>query len=166
MAQLTSAQKDVVRTELLLHVATLKSLRSDRPGVPGQTLMCAPYRVHRDYTKTHSCWRPRPEAEEQGGYVFCHNDLSQHNVLVDPETLTIKAIVDWEYGGFWPEWFERPYWERTGPSVPLQGELDDVERCRDWLAAQCEEVVMPHLLSLQEKLQKDQEKDVEGAIQT
>lgn len=157
MVQLTNEQKEVVTVELLQHVATLKALRSDTPGVPGQTLMCPPLRVHRGYTKTHSCWRPRPEAVEKEGYVFCHNDLSQHNVLVDPDTLKIKAIVDWEYGGFWPEWFERPYWEREGPGAPLEGELDDVVRCREWLAAQCEEVVMPHLLSLQDKLDRDRE---------
>lgn len=29
-------------------------------------------------------------------YVFCHHDLSQHNIIVEPETLKIAAIVDWE----------------------------------------------------------------------
>jgi hypothetical protein len=24
----------------------------------------------------------------------------QHNVIVDPATLKIKAIIDWEFGGF------------------------------------------------------------------
>ncbi|KAH6619143.1 hypothetical protein B0J18DRAFT_481451 [Chaetomium sp. MPI-SDFR-AT-0129] len=132
MSQLAEDQKQVVTKELLTHVATLKSLRSDTPG-------------------HHSCWKPKPEIE-QGGYVFCHNDLGQHNVIVDPETLKINAIIDWEYGGFWPEWFERPYWERKGPSAPLSGEEDDTERCREWLLAHCVEVEMEHIRSLKEKL--------------
>ncbi|KND86416.1 hypothetical protein TOPH_08962 [Tolypocladium ophioglossoides CBS 100239] len=61
----------------------------------------------------------------------------------DPSTLRIKAIIDWEFGGFWPEWFERPFWKRPGPSVALEGEEDDVQRCRDWLTTHCAEVIMP-----------------------
>ncbi|KAK4140851.1 kinase-like domain protein [Dichotomopilus funicola] len=133
ITQLMEEQKQVVTKELLEHIATLKSLRSDTPGVPGQTLLYTPNRAY-------SC------------YVFCHNDLGQHNVIVDPETLKINAIIDWEYGGFWPEWFERPYWERKGPSAPLAREEDDAERCREWLLTHCVEVEMEHLRSLKEKL--------------
>ncbi|GAB1311840.1 hypothetical protein MFIFM68171_02050 [Madurella fahalii] len=124
MSQLTEEQKQVVTKELLEHIATLKSLRSDTPG---------------------------PDLEK-GSYVFCHNDLGQHNVIVDPETLKINAIIDWEYGGFWPEWFEQPYWKRKGTGAALQGEEDDTERCREWLLAHCVKVEMQHLLSLKEKL--------------
>ncbi|TQN65861.1 hypothetical protein CSHISOI_09555 [Colletotrichum shisoi] len=119
MSQLAKEQKQAVTKELLNHIATLKSLRSDTPGVPGQPLLCAPNRVHSRLWKHHSCWRPRPDIEK-GNYVFCHNDLGQHNVIVDPQTLKINAIIDWEYGGFWPEWFEQPYWEREGPGAPLK----------------------------------------------
>ena len=99
MAQLTEEQKQVVTKELLERVATLKSLRSDTLGVPGQTLLCAPNRVHSRFWKHHTCWRPKPDIEK-GDYVFCHNDLGQHNVIVDPETLKTNAVIDWEYGGF------------------------------------------------------------------
>lgn len=157
MSQLTEEQKRLVTArlvtaELLEHVATLKSLRSDTPGVPGQTLLCAPNRVHSQFWKHHTCWRPKPEIVEGASYVFCHNDLGQHNVIVDPDTLEIKAIIDWEYGGFWPEWFEQPYWERKQPSAPLGGEEDDRERCRGWLLAHCIQVEMEHLRSLKERL--------------
>ena len=37
--------RKVVEKELLRHIATLKSLRSDPPGVPGESLMVAPQRV-------------------------------------------------------------------------------------------------------------------------
>jgi hypothetical protein len=39
----------------------------------------------------------------------------------------IKAIIDWEYAGFYPPEFERPFYLRPGPSIALPGEVDDVE---------------------------------------
>ncbi|KZZ97359.1 Protein kinase-like domain protein [Moelleriella libera RCEF 2490] len=151
MRSLSEEQKEVVCKELLEHVATLKSLRSDSPGVPGQTLLCAPNRIHSRFWKYHSCWRPKPGMEEgKESYVFCHNDLGQHNIIVDPETLKINAIIDWEYG----EWFEQPYWKREGPGAPVGDEEDDRERCREWLLVHCDEVEMQHLPSLEEKLGK------------
>jgi len=139
MKELKEEEKEVVMQELEDHVATLRRLRSDTPGVPGESFMCPPQRVTSNGWKIDSCWRPY---EEKGDYVFCHNDLGQHNVIVDPGTLRIKAIIDWEFGGFWPEWFERPFWKRPGPSVVLEGEEDDVQRCRDWLTTHCAEVIM------------------------
>lgn len=52
---------------------------------------------------------------EGAEYGFCHNDLSQHNVIVDSRTLKIAAIIDWEYVRFWPEYFEGAFYERPGP---------------------------------------------------
>lgn len=158
MAELSDDDKRVVEVELLNHLATLRSLRSDTPGVPGEQLLCPPLRVHRQSWKQNSCWRPRKQIINKEAYVFCHNDLSQHNILVDPQTLKINAIIDWEFGGFWPEWFERPFWERLGPSAALDAEEDDVERCRQWLLDNCDEVVMPRLLGLNEKLKHDSDK--------
>lgn len=126
--------------ELEQHVATLRSLPSDTPGVPGETLLCPPQRITSRQWELNSCWRPN---KVKGDYVFCHNDLGQHNVIVDPDTLKIKAIIDWEFGGFWPEWFEKPFWIRPGPSVALEGEEDDVQRCRQWLSDHCEEAEIP-----------------------
>lgn len=37
---------------------------------------------------------------ESEDVVFCHNDLSTHNVVVDPATLKVKAVL--EYSGFYP----------------------------------------------------------------
>ena len=140
MSELSEEDKQVVRKEIVQHVQTLRTLRSRTPGVPGEPLMCPPQRVTGNQWKTNSCWRPR---EQDGDYVLCHNDLGQHNILVDPKWLRITAIIDWEFGGFWPEWFERPFWERPGPSAALEGEQDDVERCRRWLISHCDEVVIP-----------------------
>lgn len=140
MKDLRLEEKKTVARELEQHMATLKSLRSDTPGVPGESLLCPPQRVTSNQWKINSCWEPKKGNAE---YVFCHNDLGQHNVIVDPNSLQIKAIIDWEFGGFWPEWFERPFWRRPGPSVALEGEEDDIQRCRDWLMDHCTEVIMP-----------------------
>ncbi|KAH6635196.1 phosphotransferase enzyme family-domain-containing protein [Chaetomium sp. MPI-SDFR-AT-0129] len=55
-------------------------------------------------------------------YVFCHNDLHQNNILVDPSTLKITAILDWEYAGFYPAWVECPAacYTRLGDCVGLE----------------------------------------------
>src|SRR3954462_2967955 len=33
------------------------------------------------------------------GVRLCHNDLGQHNILVNTKTLKIKYIIDWEFSG-------------------------------------------------------------------
>lgn len=68
-------------------------------------------------------WKMKPRETED--LVFCHNDLSTHNIIVDPETLKVKGVIDWEYAGFYPKEFEGMYFRRPGPSVALEGEVDD-----------------------------------------
>ncbi|KAJ1968242.1 hypothetical protein IWQ62_001361 [Dispira parvispora] len=36
---------------------------------------------------------------------FCHGDLALQNILVDSES-NIAAIIDWEYSGFYPEYWD------------------------------------------------------------
>lgn len=79
-------------------------------------------------------WDLRPSETEE--YVFCHNDLSQHNVIVDPKSLRINAIIDWEYSGFFPKQFEFPFFERPGPSEAMDGEKDDSEELLALLMSQ------------------------------
>lgn len=90
MDELPDKDRNVVEKELLQHIVTLKSLRSDTPGVPGEALAVPPQRVCDFHYKYHSCWRPRPDVK---------GDLAMHNVLVDPKTLKITAIIDL---GVWP----------------------------------------------------------------
>lgn len=57
---------------------------------------------------------PRPECvakyrsklSDDHSIVFAHADISWENILVDPATGVVTAIVDWEMAGFWPEWWE------------------------------------------------------------
>lgn len=57
------------------------------------------------------------------------------NTIVDPETLKVRAILDWEYAGFYPEYFERKFYERQGPSIALEGEEDDSQKLLSYLQA-------------------------------
>jgi thiamine kinase-like enzyme len=79
--------------------------------------------------KSFRPWKMKPRPTED--LVFCHNDFSTHNIIVDPQTLKVKAIIDWEYAGFFPAEFEGMYFRRPGPSVALEGEVDDVQQLLD-----------------------------------
>ena len=131
MASLPDNQKSLVCEELKGYLAELKALRSNRLGGPSG-LVVPPYRVMRVTETDH--WQLRPS--EKTEYVFCHNDLSQHNVIVDPNTLKIKAIIDWEYAGFYPAGFEWPFYTRVGPSSAVNGEHDDSHDLLEFLQSQ------------------------------
>lgn len=125
MQDLADHQKLVVRKELQGYLDHLKKLTSTKVGGPSG-LVVPPYRV--DLHTENDSWRPLPLTAGSAEYVFCHNDISQSNVLVDPETLRIKAIIDWEYAGFWPDYFEWPFYQRPGPSSARNGEVDDSDK--------------------------------------
>lgn len=64
-------------------------------------------------------WRPKEDREwpvkTSSSYVFCHGDLSRNNILVDPVSFKIRAIIDWESAGFYPENWEIPLWKANTP---------------------------------------------------
>ncbi|KAL8827232.1 MAG: hypothetical protein Q9170_007094 [Blastenia crenularia] len=43
-------------------------------------------------------------------YVYCHNDLAPHNIVIKPDSLEVLCLIDWEYSGFFPPGFEVPFW--------------------------------------------------------
>ncbi|KFY75637.1 hypothetical protein V499_04396 [Pseudogymnoascus sp. VKM F-103] len=138
MTHLEPEQKSIVKRELEGYLDMLKSLKSKTPGIPGSTLICPHYRFFKDQRKM-SVWRIKDNVQLGDGeeeFVFCHNDLGQHNVIVDPETLKIKAIIDWEFSGFFPGWFEAAFWEKPGPANNVGNE----DRLREWLVKWCDEV--------------------------
>jgi aminoglycoside phosphotransferase (APT) family kinase protein len=120
MSELTEEDKAVVREELVSQIAKLKTLKSCRIGGPAGVVI-PPYRVLQRSEK--DTWNLPPSSHDE--YVFCHNDLSQQNVIVDPDTLRIRAIIDWEYSGFFPPRFEFPFYNRLGPSAAINDEIDD-----------------------------------------
>ncbi|OAR00845.1 hypothetical protein LLEC1_04738 [Akanthomyces lecanii] len=123
MADLEVEKRKTVKTELEVHVATLRKLQSNLWGGPSG-LVVPPYRLLKHPVRVQWAMKPR----EVKDLVFCHNDLSAHNVIVDPETLKVRAIVDWEYAGFFPQEFEGMFFRRPGPSVALDGEVNDEEQ--------------------------------------
>lgn len=123
MADLPDHQKPLVIAELESHLGKLKTLWSNRMGGPSG-IAIPPYRVLCE-TERDDWSQLRPS--EHNEFVFCHNDCSQHNVIVNPGTLKIAAIVDWEYAGFYPPHFEFPFYHRKGPSVALGEEVDDTD---------------------------------------
>ncbi|KFY44975.1 hypothetical protein V494_01228 [Pseudogymnoascus sp. VKM F-4513 (FW-928)] len=161
MSSLEPEPKSIVRKELEEYLIKLKSLRSKTPGIPGSTFICPHYRIFKNW-RTMSVWKVKDNAElgdREEEFVFCHNDLGQHNVIVDPETLRIKAIIDWEFSGFFPSWFEAAFWEKQGPAYP-QGNED---RLREWLTTWCDEVetTWPSSWLTDMKKKVDEPKDVE-----
>ena len=96
-------QADVfIRNHVLPQLHTLKSRRLG--SLIG--LIIPPTRIiERD---RRELWLEKPSSKVQ--YVFCHNDLAQHNIMVDPKTLEVVAILDWESSGFYPAEFEAPLW--------------------------------------------------------
>lgn len=127
MDHLGDVERKVVERELEEHLTTLRSLTSTRIGGP-TGLVIPPHRV---LSKTpRDQWKLKLAGED---LVLCHNDLSQQNVIVDPQSLKIRAIIDWEYAGFYPAFFEKKFFERLGPSIALDGEKDDSDALLNYL---------------------------------
>jgi thiamine kinase-like enzyme len=57
-----------------------------------------------------SCWQQASKPNLHS--MFCHLDLAQHNIFIDPVTFEITDIIDWEYAGFFPVEFELQRWLR------------------------------------------------------
>lgn len=66
--------------------------------------------------------------------VFCHNDLYPHNILVDPRTYEVTAILDWEYSGFYPPQFEQPLWRRSARDHHRFERIEEKRGVRDLVA--------------------------------
>lgn len=130
LALLPKEKQLPVLKELEGHLKTLQSLKSNRVGGP-TAIIVPPYRV--THATKRDFWNLRPSSTKE--YVFCHNDLSQHNIIVDPETLKIKAIIDWEYAGFYPGFFEGRFYTRPGPSDALEkyNEKSDTAKLLEFL---------------------------------
>jgi aminoglycoside phosphotransferase len=101
-----------VLPEIRRHIATLQTLRSNKTGGPSG-ILCPPYMVT-NHCDRNTTWRQI--SAKDSIYVFCHGDLSGSNIIVDPVTYKVVAILDWEYAGYYPKEHEIPYYERPMPS--------------------------------------------------
>lgn len=70
--------------------------------------------------------------------VFCHRDLSRSNIFFHPTTLRLVAIGDWEYGGFYPESLELPFFERSEKSGVQVKKISGIKEIKEfWEKAAC-----------------------------
>ncbi|KAH8590023.1 kinase-like domain-containing protein [Bisporella sp. PMI_857] len=119
MSKLSEDQKRLVGKEIEIHLSTMHNLKSNKIGGPSGIII-PPCRVIRKIE--NEVWNiPTKDYT----YVFYHMDIYQQNVIVDPKTLKINAIIDFEYSGFWPEKFEQRFYTRLGPTIAREGEIDD-----------------------------------------
>jgi hypothetical protein len=130
MANLSEEEKTIVQREVEVHLATMKGLKSRRIGGPSG-IVCPPCRVSSKAKNT--TWSSKASGREH--YVFCHNDLSQYNIIVNPATLKVSGIIDWEYAGFYPGFFEGHFYKRKGPSCAIAGETDDTNELLEFLSS-------------------------------
>ncbi|KAI0964904.1 hypothetical protein F4678DRAFT_477010 [Xylaria arbuscula] len=72
--------------------------------------------------KGKGLWKTLRLAEPE--YVFQHGDLAAHNIIMDPQTLQVMALIDWEYSGFfppgmenWPGTLNRDVYIRSGNNI-------------------------------------------------
>ncbi|KAJ4580988.1 hypothetical protein HRR90_003535 [Exophiala dermatitidis] len=88
---------------VLPQLAKLKSRRSG--ALTGDVI--PPRRVIERYPGKK--WTPVIRTQTQS-FVFCHGDLGQHNILCDPSTGNVVSIIDWEYAGYYDQFFEGRLW--------------------------------------------------------
>lgn len=129
---LTPEQKEAVVKEICGYIEQMRSLVPPAEGIGSATM--SPGLDHRlggrrwgpfkDITEFHTylrrglpvdgVWSNVPEVvkvhqrpSSHYAIKFCHADFSPENIMVDEEG-KVTAIIDWEFGGWYPE-----YWEYT-----------------------------------------------------
>lgn len=95
-----------IKQELQGYIAIMQSLRSDCPGGP-TGIMCPVPRVAMRFPGG-TTWKAVEYLESD--YAFCHCDLNWSNIVIDSDFLEIRAILGWECAGYWPDYFELPYY--------------------------------------------------------
>ena len=131
MDDIPNEEKPRVHAEIKAHLTTLHNLKSKTLGGP-TGIVIPPHRVC-EMTKNDK-WNLKASDTEE--YVFCHNDLSQNNIILDSDTFKIRAIIDWEYAGFFPAYFEKEIYMRMGHSGILKGEVDDRSNLLEFLESE------------------------------
>jgi len=132
MASLKDDEKPKVMKELEGYLEVMHGMKSNSMG-GFAGVACLPYRlamaVREAGMEDEAMKFHNPGTYE---FVLCHNDISQHNIIVDKETHKINAIIDWEYAGFYPKEFDGAFYKRVGISMAIEGkngeagEPDDV----------------------------------------
>ncbi|KAK9444018.1 Protein kinase-like domain protein [Metarhizium brunneum] len=83
----------------------LARLKSQNRGIDGFVMPPNWLDPARPPWKGKKHWETLPL--EKPEYVFQHGDIAAHNLMMDPQTLQPKALIDWEYAGYFPPGMER-----------------------------------------------------------
>ncbi|TGO61516.1 hypothetical protein BOTNAR_0128g00250 [Botryotinia narcissicola] len=80
----------------------LSTMKSHTRGIDGSVMPPAwlPIDTQEPWKGRKEPWKTLPLASPE--YVFQHGDLAAHNLLIDTETLQSKALIDWEFAGYYP----------------------------------------------------------------
>ncbi|KAL8701651.1 MAG: hypothetical protein Q9201_004783 [Fulgogasparrea decipioides] len=79
----------------------LAKLRSNTTGLNGFVLPPA-WILEYDI---RSQWDSKTSSKEE--FIFIHGDLGPDNLFMDPSTLTVKCVIDWENSGYFPQQFQK-----------------------------------------------------------
>jgi len=99
------AVTEQMETEIL---PQLQRLRRNFIGSPDSNLPVIPPRRLWKW-KDDRVWPSMKRPSDD--YVFCHTDLDQQNILINPDTFKIVSIIDWEGAGFFPQEMEILLWK-------------------------------------------------------
>ncbi|KAG7140435.1 hypothetical protein HYQ45_002738 [Verticillium longisporum] len=116
------------KERLMNEAESLRFIRS-HTDVPVPTVYC-------DFQDDEAYYLITEYVEGVGMSELAEDQKATQNVVVNPETLRINAIIDWEYAGFFPPRFEWPFFNRLGPSVAIHDEIDDASSILEFLTSQ------------------------------
>ncbi|TWU78495.1 hypothetical protein ED733_008971 [Metarhizium rileyi] len=154
---LTPPQREAVKAELCRILVRMRSRRFSYYGRPTQQpyvlfselstekFACCVSRLEWDDSRVHALQKYAPDAERavnlervQRGTtgtgdwdrpVLTHGDLSDRNILVNPDTLAVTGFLDWEMANIMPAYFEYVAARLSGGHQPAwRKELLDVLR--------------------------------------
>jgi serine/threonine protein kinase len=129
MNDLSRQQRNEVKPQIRQCVERLHSLHSNRLGGPSG-IIWPPHGVATPPDGPTS-WSQTTNFESERPFVFCHRDLSQSNIFIDPTTLELTGIIDWECEGYYPEDHELPFFEtstRSGVQVKTISGMAEIKR--------------------------------------
>ncbi|KAF2193608.1 kinase-like protein [Zopfia rhizophila CBS 207.26] len=115
MDTLSPPEKVIVMAKMQPYFDSFHRLKSSKlGGVSG--LICPPHPVLNKVPYEKCQWAPKSILSDL--YVFCHMDAHQENIFVDPETLDITCIIDFEFAGFYPQDFDLPLYKYERSQLP------------------------------------------------
>ncbi|OAQ96968.1 hypothetical protein LLEC1_07524 [Akanthomyces lecanii] len=154
---LTPPQREAVKAELCRLLVRMRSRRFFYYGRPtkqpyllfselgAEEYACCASRFEWDDSRVHALQEHAPDAERAinlervqrdttgvAGWdrpVLTHGDLSDRNILLDPDTLAVTGFLDWEMANIMPAYFEYVAARLSGGHQPAwRKELLDVLR--------------------------------------